>query len=210
MTEDQLSNVNKNRHEVVFKAGETILKNGGPQTHMICITKGMAKLYLEDPNNGKNILLSVVKPVQIIAGPGFLVDERQYITVVALEETTACFVRTEDYKVVMQTNPEFSMELVKQQNERIINYFDKIINLTHKQTNGKIAETLLYLADEVYNSDTFTTLLSRQDLADMSVMTKESAIRVLREFMDEGIIKCDIHNFEILKKETLQKISKNG
>lgn len=210
MTHEQLDNVNKNRSQVLFKPGETIFKTGSPLTHILCMTGGMVKVYLEDPNSDKNILLTIIKPVEIIGGPGFLVDYRHYITVVALEETTACFVRVEDYRDVIFNNPQFSMELIKYRNERIINYFDKIIHLTHKQTHGKIADTLLYLSDEIYNSDTFHTLLTRQDMADMSAITKESTIRVLKEFVKEGIIKCDLHNFEILNKESLRKISKTG
>jgi len=210
MTDEQLENVNDNRQEVHFKAGETIFKSGGPLTHIICIIKGMVKVYLEDENHDKRILLSIVKPVQLLGGPGFLVDDRHYITVTALEDTNACFVRVEDFKEVMRINPEFSIELVKYLNERIIHHYEKILNLTHKQTHGKIADTLLYLADAIYNSDKFETPLSRQDFADMSAMTKESAIRVLKEFVEDGIIACDIHNFEILNKKMLKKISKTG
>ena len=110
----------------------------------------------------------------------------------------------------MRSNSEFSMELVKYLNERIIIHYEKILNLTHKQTHGKIADTLLYLANVVYKSDSFETPLNRQDFADMSAMTKESAIRVLKEFVNEDIIKCNLNSFEILNKKLLQKISKTG
>jgi len=210
MTDEQLAKVNKNRQEVHFKAGETVFKSGGPLTHIICITRGKVKVYLEDRNNDKKILMAIIKPVQLLGGPGFLTDERHYVTVTALEDSTTCYVRTEDYKEVMRSNPEFSMELVKYLNERIISHYDKIINLTHKQTHGKIAEVLLYLANEIYNNDSFETPLSRQDFADMSAMTKESAIRVLKEFVNEGIIKCSTRHFEILNKKMLEKISKTG
>lgn len=210
MTDDQLASVNKDRQEVLFKPGETIFKTGGPLTHMICVTKGMVKIYLEDPNSDKKILLSIVKPVQLVGGPGFLVDERHHITVVALEETTACYVETEKYKEVMQQNPEFSMQLIKYLNELILKYFDKIINISHKHVHGKIADTLLFLSEEIYNKDNFETPLNRQDIADMSAMTKESAIRVLKEFESEGMIVCNNNNFQILNKELLKKISRSG
>ncbi len=209
MSDDQLGNLNKNRLEVVFKPGETIFKSGGILTHLVCIIKGLVKIYLEDENN-KNVILRIAKAKETIIGPGFLVDNRHYITATALEETVACFISVEDYKEVMRTNPEFSMELVKLQNEKIIRYFDKILSLTHKQTHGKIAESLLYLADYVHDSDSFETPLTRQDLADMSAMTKESAIRVLKEFVEEGIIVTNNRQIKILNKEMLRKISKIG
>jgi len=209
MTDEELARVDMNRQEVNYKPGETIFKYGGPFTHIICITKGKVKVYLEDTSD-KKILLSIVKPVEMIGGPGFLVDSKHHVTVTALEETKACYIKIEDFIEVMRSNTEFSIELVKYLNERIIKHYDKIISLTHKQTHGKIADALLYLADQVYNSDSFETLLSRQDFADMSAMTKESAIRVLKEFEGEGIINCGTRHFEILKKETLRKISKTG
>lgn len=208
LSHEQLDTINRHRNQVLFKPGETIFKTGSPLTHILCLTSGMVKVYLEDPDSGKDILLSILKPVEIIGGPGFLVDDRHYITVVALEETRACFVRIEDYKDVILNNPKFSMELIKYRNERIIKYFDKINHLTHKQANAKIADTLLYLSNEIYNSDTFDTPLTRQDMADMSAITKESTIRVLKEFVNKGIIKCDLHRFEILNKASLRKISR--
>ncbi len=207
LTHEQLDTVNRNRSQVMFKPGETIFKTGSPLTHILCMTSGMAKVYLEDPNSEKEILLSIIVPVEIIGGPGFLVDDRHYITVVALEETTACFVRVEDYKEVIFNNPKFSMELIKYRNERIIKYFDKIIHLTHKQAKEKVAETLVYLSDDIYNSNKFSTPLTRQDMADMSALTKESTIRALKELENEGLINCNLHDFEILNKPVLRKIS---
>ena len=209
MTDEQLSRLNKERKEVTFQANETIIKRGGPLTHILCITSGMAKVYIEDDTD-KQILIGLVKPVQLIGGPGFLVDERNHITVTALEETKTCFIDVNDFKAVMKANSEFTIELVKYLNMRIIKYFDRILSLTHKHMHGKLAETLLYLADAVYNSDKFETLLNRQDLADMSAMTKESVIRILKEFNEEGIINSDISHFEILNKKLLRKINQTG
>ena len=209
MTEEQLSRLNKERKEVAFQANETMVKHGGPLTHILCLTSGMAKVYIEDSSD-KRILIGLVKPTQLIGGPGFLVDERNHVTVTALEETKACFIDVNNFKAVMRTNADFSMELVKYLNIKIIKYLDRILSLTHKHMHGKLAESLLYLTDTVYNSDKFETLLNRQDLADMSAMTKESVIRILKEFNEEGIIISDISHFEIVNKKLLMKISQTG
>ena len=209
MTDDQLTKVNDDRKEVTFQAGETIFKSGGPLTHILCVTKGMAKTYIEEPGE-KRVLLNLVQPVQLIGGPGFLVDDRHYITVTALEETRACYIDTNDFKEVMRANAEFSMELVKYLNQRIISYFDKINSLAHKHMHGKLASSLLYLVDDVYKKLSFETKLNRQDFADLSGMTKESVIRILKEFKEEGILEYNTTHFEVMNKEQLIKISKTG
>ena len=41
-------------------------------------------------------------------------------------------------------------------------------------------------------------------------MTKESAIRILKEFKDDGIIDYNSHTFNLLKPDQLEVISKTG
>jgi len=208
MTKDQLEEVNFKRQEVQFNAGETIFKSGGPLTHIVCLTNGLVKVHLE--SHDKRILLNIVKPGEMILGPGFLVDDRHYITVTAIEKTTACYINANDLKELIKTNAEFSMELVRHLNKEIITFYEKLSGLTHKHMHGKMADTLLYLANEIYANDKFITLLNRQDLADMAAMTKESVIRILKEFKEEGIIAYNTTHFEILNKESLKRISQNG
>lgn len=195
---------------MVFNAGETIFKSGGPLTHIVCITKGMVKVYLEDVTSNKNVIIGIIKAGEILGGPGFLVDNTHHFTVVALEETTTCFIRNEDFKKVMESNVQFTMQFVKYLNERIIKQYEKILNLSHKQTHGKIADTLLYFSNVIYMNSSFETRLSRQDIADLSTITKESAIRVMKDLADEGIIKCHQNQIEILNKDMLMKISNKG
>lgn len=209
MTDEQLAKVNEDRREVTFEPGETIFKFGGPLTHILCLTSGMVKAYLE-ASGGKRVLLDIITPVKLIGGPGFLTDGRNHLTITALERTTACFISVEDYKEVMLQNAEFSMEMVKYLNRIIIKYLDRINSLTHKHMSGKIAETLLHLSDDIYQNKIFDTLLSRQDLADMSAMTKESVIRILKELNESGVIFSDNNHFEILDKIRLAKISETG
>jgi CRP/FNR family transcriptional regulator len=76
--------------------------------------------------------------------------------------------------------------------------------------HGRIADSLLYLSKEIYRSDTFDTCLSRQELANMSSMTKESAIRILKKFTEDGIIENNIQHFKIVDLPALEKISITG
>ncbi len=85
--------------------------------------------------------------------------------------------------------------------------YEKLISLTHKNMHGRVADTLLYLANSVYNSSDFNTTLSRQDLADLSSLAKESYIRILKEFKDSGVIQFEGNNFKIIDQKALQKIS---
>ncbi len=209
LNEEQLDYINKTRHEVIFHKGETIFKQGGPLTHIACLTSGKAKIYIEGHLN-KNMILKILKPTELVGGPGFYVDYRHHFSVSALADSSACFIDAKAFEEMVKANSAFAAEFIKYLNTFTIKLYNKLISLTHKQMHGRIADALLYLSKEVYNNNTFQTLLSRQDIADLSAMTKESAIRILKEFKDEGIIEFTTNNFQILKEESLIKISKTG
>ena len=88
--------------------------------------------------------------------------------------------------------------------------FDQILSLTQKQMHGRIADVLFYLSDKIYCNNPFDMTISRQDLADLSAMSKESAIRILKEFKEEGILTTEGNSINILKPELLKQISETG
>jgi len=209
LSEEELEEVNLSRYEVSFHAGETVFKQGGPLTHIACITSGMAKVYLEG-NKSKSIILKIIKPSELIGGPGFQVDNRHHFSVAAMTNVKACFINIDSFESMLKKNNQFAMEFINHLNYTTILLYSKMQNLIQKQMHGRIAETLLYLSRSIYNNSTFETELSRQDIADMSAMTKESAIRIIKEFRDEGILECESNTFKILNESHLVNIIQTG
>lgn len=209
LNEEEMEVINSSRYEVYFNKGETIFKQGGPLTHIACITHGFAKIYLEGHKN-KNIILKVAKESELIGGPGFQVDNRHHFSVSAITNAKACFIDIQAFEQILNSSTPFSLEFIKHLNSMTIQLYQKMQGLTQKHMHGRIADTLLYLSRAIYTDPNFETTLSRQDLADMSSMTKESAIRIMKEFKDEGIIDCEANYFKILKEDQLDSISKTG
>jgi CRP/FNR family transcriptional regulator len=209
LCQSELNLIDERRIEVHFKAGELIFKQGTPNMHFLCLTQGKVKTYIEGYDN-KNLILSIVKPVEYILGPGIYADQMHYFSAMAIEDSVACLVDLETFKSLIRNNTDFAEDFLKKISIQSIYNYELFISLTQKQMPGRIADVLIYLKDKVYESNPFHTTLSRQDLADMSGMSKESAIRILREFKDEGIIQVNGNNFEILNPEHLLKISHTG
>ena len=209
LNEEELQIVNQHRYELTFNKGEIIFKQGSPLTHVACITDGLAKIYIEGLNK-RNLILSFTKPVQMIGGPGMYVDYRHHFSVAAVEETTACLVDTKIVEQFIQSNTSFACDLLKRSNEVSINNFKKFINLTQKQMHGRIADAFILLLDEIYGRNPFILTLSRQDLADLTAMSKENVIRVIKSFKDQGILRVEGNVVEILDKNELIRIGETG
>lgn len=208
LTVPELELMNQNRFEVTFKAGEIMFKQGTPSPHFLCITKGMAKIYIE--GLGKNLILGLVKPVEYIFGPGIYLDNRHHYSASAVENSAACLVDVNTYKLLVRKNPDFAEEFIRRFSQQAIINFDQFISLTQKQMHGRIADALIYLSEKVYCRNPFELTISRQDLADLSGMSKESAIRILKEFKEEGVLTAEGSFIHILNQGQLQHISETG
>ena len=205
----ELDQIDEKRIEVHFKAGELIFKQGTPNLHFLYLTQGKVKTYIEGYND-KNLILSIVKPVEYILGPGIYADQMHHFSAMAIEDSVACLVDLGTFKSLIRNNADFAEDFLRKVSMQSIYNYELFISLTQKQMPGRIADVLIYLKDKVYESNPFHTTLSRQDLADLSGMSKESAIRILREFKDEGIIQVNGNDFEILNVDSLVKISQTG
>ena len=185
-----------------------MFKQGTPSPHFLCLTTGLAKIYIE--GYGKNLILGLVKPVEYIFGPGIYVDSRHHFSAAAVEDSTACLVDVNTYKQIIRKNPDFAEEFIKRVSLQSIFNFEQFISLTQKQMHGRIADALIYLSEIIYCQNPFKMTISRQDLADISGMSKESAIRILKEFKEEGILNVEGSSFHIVNPAQLKKISETG
>lgn len=209
LREEDFKILEEKRYDVLFHAGETIFKQGTAFTHSICILEGVVKIYLESERR-KNVILTLAGPGEMICSPGMYIDDMHYYSVVAVEDTLACFVERKAMEEVIRLNNLFAVEMIKMSNTKDISYFTKIRTLTQKQMPGRVAEVILYLYHNIYKSNPFILTVSRQDLADMASITKEGTIRVLKDFKDAGLITINNNEVEILNEKALAGISENG
>lgn len=204
----ELSLINDNKFEVKFRKGEIIRKQGTYLSHVISINSGLAKLYIEGLN-GKNLILRIIKTKSFIGGPGMYYDQRHHYSVIALVDLSACFIDMKIFKQTINTNPEFAAEFMKEFSKKMLLTYDRLISLTQKNTTGRMAEALLYLSNEIFESNTFDPVITKTDLAELTGMAKDSAVKILREFKDENLISLD-NGIEILNPQALVKISEFG
>jgi len=209
LSDKEIELINKDRYSVRYKPGETVLKQGTSATHILSLISGVLKLYIEGVGE-KNLLLGLQKPFALLGGPGIHTDRKIHYSVVALTEVSVCFIHIDRFDEVMRMNCKFSNQLIRHISLQAVDMFDKIISLTQKQMHGRMADGLIYLSQEFYKEDAFDMHLSRQDIADLTAMSKDSAIRILKDFERDGIINLSSSRLEILDREQLYDLSLRG
>jgi CRP/FNR family transcriptional regulator len=186
-----------------------ILKQGTTATHVLSLVSGTVKLYIEGMND-RNLVLALLNPWALIGGPGIYTDRKIHYSVAALSDVTVCFIDTKHFKQVAESNATFANQIIIHTAERAIEMYHKLISLTQKQMHGRMADGLLYLANGFHKANSFSLQISRQDMADLTAMSKDSAIRILKEFERDGIISLNGRELEILDLEHLHELSQKG
>ncbi len=197
------------KQQIHYKPGETIIKQNTNSTYVVCIREGLAKVYVEGVR-GKSIIIRLIGKLDFVTGGGLFNGNIQKFTISAVTPVTCCLLDSSKLAKLFSENNKFSVELLRHHTKQNNNLVAKLVNLTQKYMPGRVADTLLYLKNDVYKSTSFTVPLSRQDLSEMSNMTKESLVRILQQFKSSGLIRASGNTFEILDEQTLLSISRNG
>lgn len=209
LSDEELNSLENNRSEVVYNPGEIIFKQGSASTHVVLFISGLAKIYLEGYNK-KNLIVRLVKPNEFIASPGLSTANKHSYSISAVERSTVCFIETSVFRQLFKNNHPFGENLMREMHRNYTKTLQKLINLNQKHRLGRISEALLYLAEEIYESESFELTLSKKELADMTGMSSESSFRILKELNDDGKISMDKKKIAILDKNYLLQMSEVG
>jgi len=209
LSREDIERIKHNKIIVKYRRGETIIKQNARATQAFFILSGFARVLIEGDNE-KSLILKYTKKDDFIGISGFYTNKIYSFTVSTIEECTACFIDYSLLSVFIKDNPLFAHEIIKNLCNEKSCMFNKLLSLTQKQSPGKVAEVILYLRNEIFNADEKYILASRNDIADLTGITKDSAGRILKDFSDNAIVEFDGKTIKVLDDKKLQKISDLG
>lgn len=209
LSEKELAIIEKTRYEVFFKAGEIIFKRGSKTSQFMFLSTGLAKSYLEGFGD-KNLIIRLIKPNEIMGVLASYVDGAHHFSVMAVEDSKCIFFDLDTYREIARKNFKVYDKLTENLCKHSMQYFSKFISLTQKHVNGRIAETILYLYKEIYKTNPIKLTITKHDIADMTGMSKDTAVRVLKALDLEKIIKLYDNTIHILDIKKLEKICDIG
>lgn len=209
LSEEELGIVNRDRYSVRFHEGEVILKQGIAAKSIISVIDGFARKYMEGFNDRK-LILDFVKPWQLVGAPGVHNKGKYSYSVVAIQETLVCFIDANNFTEIIGRNGQFAKEYVNLCSGNYGRSLERMVSLSQKQMHGRIADALIYLSGEIYESNKIGAEISRQDIADYTSMSKDSAIRILKEFERDRIIQLEGKTIEVIDGDRLRSVSVNG
>lgn len=209
LTPEELNVLNNNCARISFKKGENILKQGAFTTNIVYIKSGLVKEHMIGPN-GNDEILKITKAPEYVGIPSAMGGRIHNYSCTALVDTSACFIDLNVFNEFLLDNKYFSKEIIIGLSRDLLDHFYRCVNKTQKQLHGSLAEAILYLADNIYESDTFQLSLTREELGAYIGTTRETVTRILHEYIENDLISIQDKQMNILNKKMLQRISDAG
>jgi CRP/FNR family transcriptional regulator len=209
LSDDERSLIDEHSVSLNFKKGETVCKQGAFASHVFFLEKGLVKVFLEDRN--KNLILALATDKSLLGLAAiYEANNKLPYSISTFTESAVRIIDIQIFRQLLMKNPDFSYRIINILNESSMQIYGRFFSMTQKQLHGRLADQLLCLSTWIFKSKSFELPLSRADLGELSGMSTESVIRMMKEFKDDGLIGMHCKNIELLDVDRLQRISELG
>ena len=209
LTADEKKLLEANSVNIKYKKKEIICKQGTFVSHVMYMEEGLAKVFLDD---GANTLVLKIIPEGNLIGLASVSEESNtyHYSAMAYVDSVVKQVNMKTFRYLLHNNPHFAKDVIDILSSNSVQIYGRFFCLTHKQAYGRLADILICLSDRIFKTTEFELPLSRKDLAELSGMSAETVIRMLKKFHDDGLIFMEGKNFKMLDYERLKRISETG
>lgn len=209
LNDEELKLLEQNKLQVSYKKGENICKQGSFASHIMYICSGLVKIYME--NEHDSLILKIL-PENKMIGLSSLYDSNnvfQY-SAQAYQDSVINLIDINIFRKLLKQNAEFASEVINILCENAIQTYGRFFCFTKKQSYGRMADILLCLSCRIFKKSKFELNLTRKELADLSGLSTERTIKILKKFKEDKLIDINDKTFEIIEQEKLQEISNHG
>lgn len=209
LSSEEVELVRASKTQVLFRKGDNLTKQGAFASYVLFIISGLARQYVEGDST-KNYNLRIIKPGEFVGLSAVFTKNTFNYSSIALTDCQVFLVEKDAIAKVVKQNGLFGFTMITRYCEQNANLFDTLRTVIYKQMNGRIAETLLYLDGFKNENPNIFQLLSRKDIADFAGISTESAVKLLKSFEKDELIKLNDKDILVVDHNGLHEISKKG
>jgi len=186
--------------------GDLIFAEGDPSHSFIAIVSGRVKVFKSTPA-GKEIILEIFgagDPLGAVAG----YEGAPFMaSALALEPTQVLAIEQRAFLQLLEENPAFVRGLLSGLTIRLAELTRRLAELSGARVEARFARLFLKLCEQIGRNErggVFVPMpLSRQELADLTGTTIETAIRIMSRWQKEDVLHTEKDGFVVMDRASL-------
>ena len=193
-----------------YRRGEQIFAEGSPSDRLYVIASGRVKVFKTTPA-GKDVILEIFGVGDPLGAVAVYEGWPFPASAVAIEDTSCITIQRSAFFGLLEKYPSLVRGLLLGLTHRLVELTNRLAELTGSRVEPRFARLFLKLAGEVGSpreDGTFIAMvLSRQELADLTGTTIETAIRIMSRWSKQRIVLTEKEGFLLLDRKALEALA---
>lgn len=189
-----------------FRSGEVIFHEGTQPQSVFVVCTGKVKIY-KSSRTGQQLTTRVEQGGDLLGQITLLAKEGPYTgTAEALEPSVISMVEEKTFLVFLGKYPQASLALLREMAKDVRRGENKARDIAFKPARGRLADVLLRMMKAGRPHPTVAGL-KRRDLAEMAGLTIETAVRLLKDFEERGLLRKKAKDLVIINEAQLRSLA---
>lgn len=175
-----------------YRKGDHLCLQGESPDQVLILQKGWAKICVGD-SEGRERVIAVRGPGELIGETGMLTDSPRMATVTALHQLTALAVPRQRFRAFLNEYPDAWPKVYQTLSRRLAQSDERILSLGSHVGAGRLALFLLRLAEQSGLPDPEGGIglppLSQTELGSCVDVSRETVARAMRDWRELGFIR---------------------
>ena len=157
-----------------FQKNTVVINEGDEANSLFIIIEGTVKVFLSN-EEGREIIINTQGPGDHFGELALLDDEPRSASVMTLSKSSIGVISKADFQSVLSKHPELAIKLLTEMTRRVRLLSDNIKTLALMDVYGRVAKTLLSLAEQVGEVMVIRNRPTQQDIANRIGASREIA-----------------------------------
>lgn len=197
--DQKLAELSQNREVRHLQKKDTLYEKDQRCRYLYHIVSGQVKLY-QISDHGKELITKICGPGEYLGLESVISAQCHLESACTMEDTEILLIPVDDVRTVLFNDRDFAVKLIQMLSSQSSDVQSQLVQLAFGSVREKVAAALIRLHD--VSGDTIT--ISREDLAAMAGTAKETVIRTLTDFKNEGLIDVSGHDLKICDLAKIQ------
>jgi CRP/FNR family transcriptional regulator len=188
-------------HQNFYKKRQIIFHEENPCQGFYIIRSGRVKLT-KSSRTGRQQIIKLVNPAGVMGEDAVFDNAPHPSTAEALEDSEVCLINKGEFLRFLRERPDLAIRIMSVLSGELREARSQVIDMALKDARERMACLILCLANRYgIERDRHLLLdlhLTRSEMAEMIGIAQETAIRLLSEFKENGLIKTNGRQITIL------------
>jgi CRP-like cAMP-binding protein len=182
-----------------YRRGELVVEHGKKSNALFILLTGRARVLTAD-SRGREVILAVLESGDYVGEMSLIDNEPHSATVRAEIQTDMLILGRPEFARCLPENSSLSYAIMRGLVARLRSADRQIESLALLDVYGRVARSLLDMADTIGEVKIIRNKVSRQDLAKVVGASREMVSRVMKDLEERGMIETQENGSVILKE----------